>query len=237
MTIKPLALVIYLVFLNGCSMAPTNITASNNNKTKSIDTSISTSTQSSYALGLLKVQALRNINYPINREEYEQGLRDALAGKTATELPSAQDWQALAELGYNEVKSVNLAAGKAFLAQNKAKPGVVTLPSGVQYQVLKEGKGDKPRLKDTVGILYTIRGIDDKVKVDNMVKGKAKMYEIALKKMISKGWQEALLLMPQGSKWRLFIPGELAFGEKGLSEKGILPNETLVIDTYLLAVK
>jgi len=123
------------------------------------------------------------------------------------------------------------------LKQNKTKQGVVALPSGVQYQVLKESKGDKPRLKDTIGILYTISGIDGNVKVDTMNKGKGKMYEILLQKIVSKGWLEALLLMPQDSKWRLFIPGELAFGEKGLTEKGILPNETLVIDTYLLEIK
>ena len=63
------------------------------------------------------------------------------------------------------------------------------------------------------------------------------MYEILLQKIVSKGWLEALLLMPQDSKWRLFIPGELAFGEKGLSEKSIMPHETLVIDTYLLEIK
>ena len=83
------------------------------------------------------------------------------------------------------------------MKQNKTKQGVVALPSGVRYQVLKESKGDKPRLKDTIGILYTISGIDGNVKVDTMTKGKAKMYEILLQKIVSKGWLEALLLMPQ----------------------------------------
>jgi FKBP-type peptidyl-prolyl cis-trans isomerase FklB len=237
MTIKPLALVIFLVFLNGCSTMPPQITPSNDNQAKSFPTSETASTQTSYALGLLQVQALRDINYPLDRVAYEHGLRDALAGKTATDLPSSKDWQGLAELGYTEVKSANLAAGKAFLEQNRAKPGVVTLPSGLQYQVLKEGKGEKPRLKDTVGIIYTIRGLDDKIKIDNITKGKTRMYEIVLQQIISKGWRDALLLMPEGSKWRLFIPGDLAFGEKGLSDKDILPNEALVIDTYLLKVK
>ena len=63
------------------------------------------------------------------------------------------------------------------------------------------------------------------------------MFQIPMQKIISKGWQEALQLMPLESKWRLYIPGELAFGEKGLSEKGIMPNETLVIDTLLLDIK
>ncbi|NOU22877.1 MAG: hypothetical protein HOO93_14035 [Methyloglobulus sp.] len=194
--------------------------------------------QASYNMGLLHIKTLRSGHqYGLDNQAYEQGLRDALAGKTTAVTTTQAEWQALAGLNYAELKTANLAAGQDFLEQNKTNKGVAVLPSGVQYQVLKEGKGEKPRLKDTVGIMYTISGIDGKVKVNTMTKGKAKMYEILLQKIVSKGWQEALLLMPQDSKWRLFIPGELAFGENGLSEKGILPNETLVIDTYLLEVK
>lgn len=193
--------------------------------------------QAGYRLGLLHIKTLRGGQYRLDNQAYQQGLRDALAGMTAAEQTSQAEWQALAELGYAQVKAANLAAGHAFLEQNKSKQGVVALPRGVQYQVLKEGKGDKPTLNDVVGILYTISGISGHVKVDTMTKGKAKMYEDPLQKIVSKGWQEALLLMPLNSKWRIFIPGELAFGDKGLSEKGILPNESLVIETYLLEIK
>jgi FKBP-type peptidyl-prolyl cis-trans isomerase len=140
-------------------------------------------------------------------------------------------------MSYEEVKIANLAIGKVFLEQNKTRKGVVTLPSGVQYEVLQQGKGPhKPTLNDTAGIIYKIAGVDGSVKIDYSVKGNQKMFQIPMQKIISKGWQEALQLMTLESKWRLYIPGELAFGEKGLSEKGIMPNETLVIDTFLLDI-
>lgn len=234
MPLKPLLLFIGFVILTGCATTTPK-------KTEEITTEKSASLspalqQASYKLGLLHLKTLRDGQFGLDQQAYEHGLRDAVAGKTAGTATQAE-WETLAGLTYVELKIANLAAGQVFLEQNKAKQGVVALPSGVQYQVLKVGKGEKPRLKDIVGILYTISSIGGKVKVDTMTKGKAKMYEIMLQKIISKGWQEALLLMPQDSKWRLFIPSELAFGEKGLSEKGILPNETLVIDTYLLEIK
>lgn len=234
MTLKPL--LIGLVVLTGCA-ATTLKNTEVSVQTSVPSTALSTPTeQSSYRLGLLYIKTLRDGSYPLAQPAYEQGLRDALAGKTAA-TNSQTDWQALAELSHAQLNAANLAAGLDFLNRNKARQGVVTLPSGVQYQVLQEGKGEKPAANDTVGISYAISGIDGKVKIDTLIKGKTRMYEIALQKIVSKGWREALQLMPQGSKWRLFIPGELAFGEKGLSDKGILPNETLVIDTYLLAIK
>jgi FKBP-type peptidyl-prolyl cis-trans isomerase len=120
---------------------------------------------------------------------------------------------ALAGLSIYGNASRQSRCGKAFLEQNKINKGVVTLPSGVQHQILKDSESEKPKLKDTIGILYTISSIDGKVKVDTMTKGKAKMYEIVLQKIVTKGWQEALQLMPLDGKWQL-LPGELALGEK-----------------------
>jgi FKBP-type peptidyl-prolyl cis-trans isomerase FklB len=234
MILKLLPLLIALTVLSGCVTTTSKHTEEATTKTSP---PLSTANQqSSYNLGMLQIKTLRERPFGLDQQAFEHGLRDALAGKAAAE-PNQAEWQALAGLTYAELKAVNHTAGHAYLEQNKTNKDVVVLPSGVQYQVLKAGKGEKPRLKDTIGILYTISGIDGKVKVDTMTKGKAKMYEILLQKIVSKGWQEVLLQMPQDSKWRLFIPGELAFGENGLSEKGILPNETLVIDTYLLEIK
>ncbi len=190
-----------------------------------------------YQLGLLHIKMLRSKLSGIDQAAYEQGLSDALAGKAEAGQGTLAEWQALAGLNFEQLKAANRHTGDVFMENNKTAKDIVTLPSGVQYQVLQQGKGDIPRLKDTVGIMYTISGIDGKVKIDTTTKGKAKMYEVQLQKLLSKGWQEAILLMPKDSKWRIFIPGPLAFGEKGLSEKGIMPNETLVIDTYLLEVK
>ena len=234
MPLKPLLLFIGFVILTGCvTTMPKNTEEITTEKSAQLNAAPQ---QVSYKLGLLHLKTLRDGQYQLDQQSYEQGLRDGLAGKAIVE-PNQAEWQALAGLTYAELKTANLNAGQAFLEHNKTNKDVVVLPSGVQYQVLKAGKGEKPRLKDTVGILYTISGIDGKVKVDTMTKGKAKMYEVMLQKIVSKGWQEGLLQMPLDSKWRLFIPGELAFGEKGLTEKSILPNETLVIDTYLLEIK
>lgn len=240
MYLKLTATLMGLALLGGCAATvpqnsktaaslPAPLAASNGD--------VSQQSESAYHLGLLHIQSLCAENPPLDWQAFEHGLRDALAGKSLPMPASSSDWQALANFSYAELKAANLAAGKAFLAQNQSKPDVAVLSNGVQYQVLIAGKGDKPKLKDTIGILYTIKGLDGKVKIDTMAKGQSKMYEIALQNIISKGWREALQEMPLGSKWRLFIPGDLAFGDKGLTDKDILPNEALIIDAYLLEIK
>ncbi len=191
----------------------------------------------SYRLGVYLIKSLRESSSPVELKSFEQGLNDALNGRAKAGPLTEEGWRKLADLNFAALKTANRETGAAFLAQNKLKKDIVELPSGVQYQILQEGKGDTPRPRDTIGILYKITGLDGSVKVDTMIKGKSKMYEIKLEKMLSKGWQEALQKMPLNSKWRLFIPGELAFGENGLTEKGIMPNEALIIDTYLLEIK
>jgi FKBP-type peptidyl-prolyl cis-trans isomerase FklB len=235
MILKLLPITLSALLLASC--ATTNTSADKTTIHSSTAKDAATS-QSSYDIALLHIKTLREGKYNLDQPAYERGLQDALNGKTSDALSIQADWQALAALSYEEVKTANLAAGKTFLEQNKTRKGIITLPSGVQYEVLQQGKDThKPTLNDSIGIMYTISSIDGKVKINTMAKGKSQMYEIALKKIISKGWQEALQLMTLESKWRLYIPGELAFGEKGLSEKGILPNETLVIDTFMLEIK
>lgn len=232
MAMKSLSLLVSVVVLVGCATTESS-------KVKGIPAQLSTDQQkSSYALGAMHIKILREGQYPIDQKSYEQGLRDALDRRSVNSFPAEanvqSEWQALVDLNYAEVKAANLAAGKAFLEHNKSLKEVMALDSGLQYKVLKKGKStQKPTLRDKVGVIYKISGIDGKVKLDNTKGDVQKLYEFPVQKMVSKGWQEALLLMPKGSKWRLFIPGELAFGEKGLSEKGILPNETLVIEIYL----
>ncbi len=213
---KPFLTILPMLVLTGCAAIQTEGEAA--------------ISQASYELGLLHIKTLREGRYKLDQPAYEAGLQDALKGDAAAQAA----WPALANNSLATLKTANLAAGKAFLEQNKIRKEVVSLPSGVQYEVLKPGKGSyKPSLEDTVGILYKITGIDGTLKVNTLSKGDRKMYEILLQKLLSKGWQEALRLMTEGSQWRIYIPGELAFGEKGLSEKNILPNETLVIETHL----
>ncbi|NOU21244.1 MAG: hypothetical protein HOO93_05550 [Methyloglobulus sp.] len=233
---KPRLIIAAAIFLSAC-------VATTPDKAKTIAESISathastpkddTIFQSSYRLGLLHIKTLREGNFELDRQAYERGLQDAMDGK-ATETVSQADWQVLGKLNHETVKVTNLQAGNVFLAKNKTRKEVITLPSSVQYEVLKPGKDTrKPASNDTVGFVFKITGIDGSVKLDNMKGDVQKMYEIALSKITSKGLQEALSLMTAKSKWRLFLPGELAYGERGFSEKGILPNEALIIDIKL----
>lgn len=234
MTMKLLPLMVSLVALTGCATTGPSIDQSATNASPPANAEAE---KSSYTLGVMHIKTLREGPYHLDQKAYERGLRDALEGRATADTHTQADWQALAELNYAQVKTASLAAGNAFLAHNKNQQGVTTLPSGVQYQVLEKGKGIRqPTLTDTVGIVYKIVGIDGTVKLDNLKGEVQKMYEMPIQKLFSKGWQEALQLMPQGSQWRLFIPGALAFGERGLSERGILPNETLIIDTQLVRI-
>lgn len=132
-----------------------------------------------------------------------------------------------------ELAEKNLNDGKAFLEENAKKEGVVTLPSGLQYEIITEGSGAQPKAKDTVKCHYhgtTIKGdvFDSSVK-------RGTPASFPLNRVIS-GWTEALQLMPVGSKWRLFLPPNLAYGEEQIS-KEIGPNSTLIFEVELLGVK
>jgi FKBP-type peptidyl-prolyl cis-trans isomerase FklB len=246
MILKSLLFILITLVLTGCSTTK-SVAENPDAKTPPSSAKVSYSkgaatSQSSYDLALLHLKTLREGKFNLDQQAYERGLQDALNGKELIDVPdqhSAQTaWKTLSTISYEESKTANLAIGKAFLEQNKTRKGVITLPSGVQYEVLQQGKGPhKPTLNDSVGIIYKIAGIDGTVKIDYMTKGNQKMFEIPMQKIYSKGWQEALQLMNLESKWRLYIPGELAFGEKGLSEKDIMPNETLMIDNLLLDIK
>ena len=128
--------------------------------------------------------------------------------------------------------AANLKAGQDFLAANQQKPGVVTLPSGLQYEVLTMGTGPKPQATDTVTCHYQGTLIDGKVFDSSMQRGQAATFP--LQKVI-KGWTEGLQLMPVGSKWRFFIPPQLAYGDRQVGSH-IGPNSTLVFEVELLGI-
>jgi FKBP-type peptidyl-prolyl cis-trans isomerase FklB len=127
----------------------------------------------------------------------------------------------------------NKKKGEAFLAENKKRKGVVTLPSGLQYKILKEAKGAKPKATDTVSTHY--RGtLIDGTEFDSSIK-RGEPAEFPVNQVI-KGWTEALQLMPVGSKWQLFIPSDLAYGPQGAGNM-IGPNSTLIFEVELLDIK
>ena len=127
----------------------------------------------------------------------------------------------------------NLKDGKAFLEKNKTGEGVVVLPSGLQYKIMKEGAGPKPQLTDKVTVHYHGTLIDGKV-FDSSVERKEPI-QLSVNGVIE-GWKEALQLMPTGSKWRLFVPSELAYGENPMSGGPIEPNMVLLFDVELISI-
>jgi len=196
----------------------------------------------SYAMGMDLGSQLKARSVDIDPALFEQGLRAALAG-TATLLTTDEAKAAIAELQKSMVfkqaavtKAVgdkNKAEGEAFLAANKAKEGVVTLPSGVQYKVLTAGTGEKPTVDSTVVCQYRVALVDGKEVDSSYKRGQPATLPV---KTVIKGWSEALQLMPVGSRWQVVIPPALAYGERGAGPD-IGPNATLVVELELVSIK
>lgn len=127
---------------------------------------------------------------------------------------------------------VNEEAGKSYLAENAKRPETVTLPSGLQYEVIEEGKGPQPTAQDQIKVHYTGRLIDGTVFDSSVERGEPATFGVT---QVIPGWVEALQLMKAGSKWRLHIPSQLAYGPQGAG--GVIgPNATLIFDVELLEV-
>lgn len=131
--------------------------------------------------------------------------------------------------------SINKQKGEAFLAENKTKEGVCVLPSGLQYKILKKGTGVVPKLTDKVQVVYEGKTIDGKV-FDATSKHGGEKYDTFTPGNLIKGWQEALTMMPVGSKWELFIPYDLAYGAQGAG-RDIAPYSTLIFTMELQGIE
>jgi len=210
-------------------------------------TALTTRTQKfSYALGMdigSKVgPSLKKQSVEVDPNLVSQGLKDAMSG-AKTRLTEQEAQAVLTEMQAEVNKqrqeqaqkaaAANKSEGAAFLAANKAKEGVVTLPSGLQYKILKEGTGPKPTPSDTVVCNY--RGtLINGTEFDSSAKhGEAAKFGVG---QVIKGWTEALQLMPVGSKWQLFVPSSLAYGERGAGGD-IGPDATLIFDVELLSIE
>jgi len=187
----------------------------------------------SYIIGTQIAGNFKTQEIEVNLDSLMLGLKDALEGK---ELALSQDeMKQVFALFQQQMRAKqaakNLAAGTAFLEANKAKEGVKVLPSGLQYKVIKEGTGNTPTADDKVKTHY--RGtLIDGTEFDSSYKGN-KPAEFPVKGVI-KGWTEALQLMKEGGKWELYIPANLAYGQRG--RPGIPPNSTLIFEIELLEV-
>ena len=196
----------------------------------------------SYAMGMDLGGQLKTRSVDIDPALFAQGLKDVLSG-SKTVLTDEEAKKVIAALqmkmvakNIEETKAVgdkNRAEGEAFLAANKAKDGVVTLPSGLQYKVITPGTGPKPTLEQTVACQYRGTLIDGKEFDSSYKRGQPATFPV---KGVIKGWTEALQLMPVGSKWQVFIPPSLAYGERGAGAE-IGPNATLIFEIELVAIK
>ncbi len=191
----------------------------------------------SYALGISVGQSLEAQNLSnINTELFLKGLKE-ITEKKKVQLTDAQVMNIITAYAakMHELRTqANIAAGKKFLEANGKRPGVVTLPDGLEYEVLKAGTDTiKPTLADKVTCHYHGTLIDGTVFDSSVDRGEPVTFPL---NGVIKGWQEALQLMTVGSKWKIYLPSDLAYGNKGAGEK-IGPGATLVFTVELLGVQ
>jgi FKBP-type peptidyl-prolyl cis-trans isomerase FklB len=199
--------------------------------------------KASYAIGLNIGKSMHKDSVDVDTSILLRGLKDGLAGSKPlltddearaamvtlqTDLRKKQEEKILVQ------GEANKKEGEAFLAENKTKDGVVTLPSGLQYKILKEGTGPKPTAADTVVCNYKGTLLDNTEFDSSYKRGQPATFPVG---GVIKGWTEALQLMPVGSKWQLFIPSELGYGARGGPGGGIGPNATLVFEVELMSIQ
>jgi len=196
----------------------------------------------SYSLGYQFGQNLKTQGVEINLDIYTSGIRDALGGKDS--LMSQEEIRAtMGELQkrvmaarqkeFKEKSEKNLAESKAFLEENKKKEGIKTLPSGLQYKVITEGTGKTPKATDTVTVHYRGTLINGSEFDSSYKKGQPTTLQV---NGVIRGWSEALQLMKGGSRWQLFIPPELAYGERAAGLQ-IPPHSALIFEVELISIK
>jgi FKBP-type peptidyl-prolyl cis-trans isomerase len=198
--------------------------------------------KASYAVGLNVGKNLAKESIDVDPAIVEQGIKDAMAGgktlMTDEEVKAAMTALKATAQKNQEAKmaqagDANKKEGDAFLAANKAKDGVVTLPSGLQYKILTAGTGAKPTAADTVICNYKGTLINGKEFDASSKHGGPATFPVS---GVIKGWTEALQLMPVGSKWQLFIPPDLAYGQRGAGGD-IGPGATLIFEVELVSIK
>jgi FKBP-type peptidyl-prolyl cis-trans isomerase FklB len=196
----------------------------------------------SYAMGMDLGGQLKTHSVNIDPAVFAQGLKDALSGgktlltdeeakKIISSLQMTMVQKNIAEA--KVVSEKNKAEGAKFLAANKSKEGVVTLPSGLQYKIITAGTGPKPTIEQTVVCHYRGTLIDGTEFDSSHKRGQPATFPV---KGVIKGWTEVLQLMPAGSKWQVFIPPDLAYGDRGAGPT-IGPGATLVFEIELLEIK
>ncbi len=198
--------------------------------------------KASYAIGMNIGKSLQKDSVDVDPNFLLRGLKDGLAGSkpllTDDEAKAAltalqDDVRKTQEAKMQLAGEANKKEGEAFLAANKAKEGIVTLPSGLQYKILKEGTGLKPTASDSVVCNYRGTLLDNTEFDSSYKRGQPATFPVG---QVIHGWTEALQLMPVGSKWQLFIPSDLAYGPRGAGGD-IGPDATLIFEVELLSIQ
>ena len=197
--------------------------------------------KAAYSIGLNIAKQMKKQGLGLDPELLVRGLKDGLADKAALtdqqmeEVMESFGQQVMAKqaAATSGLADKNLKDGQAFLAANKAKPGVQTLPSGLQYKVIKEGTGKTPKATDTVKVHYEGTLIDGTIFDSSIKRGEPIEFPVG---GVIKGWTEILQRMKVGSKYQVFIPSDLAYGANPRPGK-IKPNDTLIFDIELLGVQ
>jgi FKBP-type peptidyl-prolyl cis-trans isomerase FklB len=198
----------------------------------------------SYSIGLNVGHNLGRDSIAINPDAFIRGVMDAGLDTAARLMTDAQVQETIMayqaeqrtklEEGAKVAGDKNTKEGEAFLELNKKQPGVVTLPSGLQYKVLVAGKGKTPKLSSTVTTQYSGKLLDGTEFDSSYKRGEAATFPCS---GVIKGWTEALQLMKEGSKWELYVPPDLAYGPAGTGGGAIPPNATLIFQVELISVK
>jgi FKBP-type peptidyl-prolyl cis-trans isomerase FklB len=199
--------------------------------------------KASYSIGIGLGQNIRNMTADVDVDLIAKGIRDGMAGGkyllTEEQIKAAlQEYQeqlnAKHAIAAKAIGEKNKKEGEAFLAENKKKPGVVALPSGLQYKELAAGTGKTPKATDTVSTHYKGTLINGTEFDSSYKRGQPASFPV---NGVIPGWTEALQKMKVGSKWQLFIPGELAYGENPPPGSPIGPNSVLLFEIQLLGVQ
>lgn len=188
----------------------------------------------SYSAGVVMALSLRDIGFEeIKYEDYVDGMKSVFEKSAEKISPkrSIEIFNNYVALLQEELKVKNAEIGKVFLEKNAKKEGVVTLSSGLQYEVLVEGKGKTPKISDTVNVIYEGYLLNKDVFDSTKETGAQKMHVL----QTLTGWQEALQLMPEGSRWKIYVPHDLAYGHIGAPPM-IQPNATLVFIIEVLNI-
>jgi len=189
----------------------------------------------SYALGMsVASNLIKSGVKTINPEAFVKAINDTYVGEMPELMPDEANkiLESFMAKANQEDSKDNLESGLEFLQKNRSNEGVTELPSGLQYQVIKEGEGDLPLLTDEVKCHYHGSLIDGTVFDSSVERGQPAVFPV---NGVIQGWVEALQLMPVGSKWRLYVPPELGYGQQGAGG-AIGPNSTLVFDVELLEI-